>query len=147
MLRANFNGFERFNEVSDDIDRLCIAALDEAAAAAASVADANAFIPLELDVQPAEGTIDGFSSGIRSRKTGKRGIRLAPIYDEGTLSLHHGKLRQQRRKSWTVNRKGSTYTANRHKLGPVSGIEPQRFLPAARAAGKRVLLLTIDRGI
>jgi len=147
MFTATVKGFQVFDEVTADIERLVVSALDEAAAVAAAAADADAFLPLELEVFPAEQNVDGFTAGIHSRKTGKRGIRLAPLFDEGTLSLHHGELKRPGRKSWQVKRKGSTYTAHRRQLGPVAGIEAERFFPAARSAGRKALLGRIDRGV
>lgn len=148
MITATVKGFERWGEVTADIDKLCIEALDEAAHEAAAVADANAFIPLELEVQPAVGDIEGFSSGIVSRKRGRtEPVRIAPFFDQGTLAGRAKPLKRNRRASWTVRRKGSTFTAHRHPIVPAEGIEAQHFFSAARSAGRKVLLTVIDRGV
>lgn len=149
VFTATFKGFDRFPEVNADIDALCIAALTDAADAAAAVAAASATIDLDLEVDHAspDVLVEGFSSGIRSRKTGKRNTRIALFFDEGTLGQHRGKLKGGRRSSWNVSRASGSYQAHRHDIKPVEGIRAQRFFPKARAAGRKALLARIDRGV
>lgn len=146
MLSASVKGFEKFSEVSADIDALCLAALEEAAAEAAQVAQQQASVPLDIEVAPAAGDVDGFSSGIRSNKRGKEGARIAPFFDGGTLAGRRRKLKSNRRDQWQVNRSGSAYTAHRHPIVEGEGIPAEGFFGKARAAGKRKLLARIDRG-
>lgn len=148
MLTATVKGFEKFQDVNADIDALCLAALEEAAAEAAQVAQASSSVPLEIEVARAAGDVEGFSSGIRSKKTGKEGVRIAPFFDGGTLAGRRRKLKQagRRRDEWQVNRAGTAYTAHRHPIVEGEGIPAEGFFGKARAAGKRKLLARIDRG-
>jgi len=146
MFTATVKGFQRFPIVTADIEELCVAGLRDAAEAAAAVAQAGASIDLDLEIKPPVGTVDGFSAGIRSKREGKDGARLAPIFDEGTLGQKRGKLKGRRKDSWQVNRRGASYTAKRHPITPVEGHTAERFFPHARAAGRKALLARLDRG-
>lgn len=147
MIQASVKGFERFGEVTPEIEALCVAALNDAAEAAGAAATRAASIPLEIRVLRAEGDATGFSSGIRSEKRGHTGVRVAPFFDQGTLAERKKALKRARRGSWQVTRGSSSYTAHRHEIVPGEGIAPQRFFSKARAVGRRALLARIDRGI
>jgi len=72
MLRATVKGFERFDELDKEIEAACIRALDAAAeegarAASEIAAQRHRTGAMErMEVSPAAGDIDGFSSGFRS---------------------------------------------------------------------------------
>jgi len=146
VFRASVKGFEKFSELNADIDELCVAALNEAAEIAGQVATDAASIPLELEVQPAAGDVNGFSSGIRSRKQGKEGVLIATFFDSGTLAGRTRKLKRPRRDHWTVTRGGSAFSAERHPIVEGEGIPAEQFFSKARSAGRRALLARIDRG-
>lgn len=149
MFTATVKGFQRFPEITADIERLVKIALDEAAVEAAAVANASASIRLELEEHGAQGTVDGYSSGIKSRRKTSVPGRTTPIaefFNDGTLGKRTRALKRPRKQQWTVNRGGTSYVAHRGDITG-EGIAAERFFQKARAAGKRVLVERIGRGL
>lgn len=148
MITATVKGWELFDRVDADVERLCLAAVKDAvevAAAEAQAASKTLDLEIDTDVRP---TVDGVQGSIVSRKRGsKSGVRLAPFFDRGTLGEHHGKLKRNRRSSWQVTRGGTTYTAKRGAIEPGEGIPAEGFFGKARSAGRKALLARIDRGV
>lgn len=147
MIQATIKGFDRFPEVDADIERLVVVALDGAAEAAAAAAQDGSHLRLELEVSRAEPTVDGYTTGIKSRRRGKDGSYLAVYYDKGTLGQRRGPLKARRHQTWSVTRKGTSYTAHRHAIDPDEGIPAEGFFATARRIGKKVLIDRIDRGV
>jgi hypothetical protein len=147
LITATVKGFQKFSVINEDIERLSLAALDEAAAVAAEAAQANASIDLEIEVVPATVGVEAVTSGIISRKQGRTSeVRIAPFFDRGTLAGHQGALKRPGHGSWSVRRKGSTYQAQRHPVTDGEGIKAERFFSRARSAGRRALLARVERG-
>lgn len=143
MFTATVKGFQRFPEITADIEKLVAVALDEAMVEAATVAEGGSSISLELERIPAHGTVGGFSSGIKSRKQGHASsVLIAEFFNDGTLGKRTKKLKRPRRESWQTSR-------GTDRRGDVTGkgISPQRFFQAARSAGRRVLIERIDQGL
>lgn len=149
MIRSRVNPFdEGFARMTEQLEARIVDGLDGAAVAAAAAAQAAASIDLEIEVVPAAGGADGYSSGIRSRKTGRASTaRIAPFFDGGTLGKRRRKLKGRRKDSWQVHRGGSGYTAHRGAITAEKGISPQRFFVKARKAGRARLIEIIHRGI
>jgi len=147
MIQATVKGFERFPEVDADIEKLVLEALDYATLQAAVAAQGSSHLRLDIEIDPATPTLDGYTAGLRSTRRAKDGSRLAVYYDKGTLGQHRGELKGRRHQTWQVTRKGTTYTAHRHAIDPDEGIPAEGFFAAARRVGKKVLLARIDRGI
>lgn len=153
-IRSGVKVFQRFPEITKRVEEACKEGLDAAALEAAAVAQASASIDLELEVQRAEGTVDGYSAGIKSRRTSSRGRRggtadqnatpIAWMFDRGTLGKRRKKLKRPRKESWPVTRKGSTFVAHRQDVDG-KGIEPEGFFGKGRAAGRRKLLERINQ--
>lgn len=130
------------------------AGLTEGAGVAAEVAQANASIDLELELIPPRGTPDAFVAGIESRKRGSvSGVRLAPIFDGGSLGGRSKDLAtdRDRRESWNVTSPaGNEYTAHRDPevlTDPSKGVTGENFFTKARSAGRKAMLATIREQI
>lgn len=152
MIRASVNPFaEGFTRVTEQLEERIVVGLDAAAETAAATANAGAQIGsrgLALEIVGAHGAADGFSSGIKSRRTTDNPDRTTPIawfFDQGTLGNRRRRLKQPRKESWTVNGRGGTHTAHRRAVKPGSGIKPQRFFLKARVAGRAALQAAIHR--
>lgn len=145
MIRATVHpSQEGFDRLTAQLEAKIRIGLDEAAVAAAQVAQEGASIDLELQVVHVHGTEDGYSSGIRAEKKGSRGTRIAGFFDQGTLGNRRKKPKRPGRGSWTVNREGAPYTAQRHDVAG-KGIKPERFFGKARVAGRAALRSAIHR--
>jgi len=147
MITATVKGFQKFSVINEDIERLSLAALDEAAWIAAETAQAGASINLDIEVIPATIGVEAVTSGIVSRKTGRKSeVRIAGFFDQGTLSGRSRALKRPRRDHWSVRRGSSSYTATRHAIADGEGIKAERFFGRARSAGRKTLLARIERG-
>lgn len=154
MIRSQIKVFQRFPEITKRVEEACKEGLDLAAAEAAAVAQASASIDLKLEVMPAEGTVDGYSAGIKSRRTSSKGRRggtadqnetpIAWMFDRGTLGKRTKKLKQPRKESWPVTRKGTSHVAHRHDVTG-KGIDAEHFFGKGRTAGRRKLLERINQ--
>jgi len=152
MIRSVIRVTERFPVITERVEQLARESVDEAAAAASEVAQAEASIDLELEVKPATGDLDGYSAGITSRKETrdpKRTTRIAGFFDGGTLGKRKKPLKQpgRREESWQVKRGDTVYTARRGGITADMGIEAEGFFGKALAAGRRALKARIERGL
>ena len=153
-IRSGVKVFQRFPEITRRVEEACKEGLELAAAEAAVVAQASASIDLELDVLPAEGTVEGYSAGIKSRRTSSSGRRggtaeqnatpIAWFFDRGTLGKRTKALKRPRKSSWPVTRKGTTFTANRGDVAG-KGVAPEHFFGKGRAAGRCKLIERLNR--
>lgn len=124
------------------------AGLNAAAREAAAVIQQNASFDLELEVLPARPVPGGFASGVESRKRGRdSNVRLAPIFDGGSLGKRRRKLKSARKDSWNVSRGGSDYTAQRHEITAEMGVAAQNFFAKGRRAGREALIANFHRGL
>lgn len=150
MIRSKVQVVNNFARVTARVDELALESVAAAAEAAAPVAEAGSSIDLQLQVVPAQGDLDGYSAGIRSRRKTSNPGQTTPIalfFDKGTLGKRRKALKQpgRREESWTVKRRRSSYTA--HRGSPAGkGIAPQGFFGKARAAGRAALLRSLARG-
>lgn len=147
MIRATITIVDRLPELHRQVEALARRAAAAGAAAAAETAQATSSIDLELAVIPPGPDPDGVAAGIRSEKKGRAdGARIGRFFDEGTLGNRRKPPKRPGRSSWTVNRRGSSYTAHR---GDVSGkgIQPERFFLKARLAGRKAMAEVIGRGL
>ena len=154
MITSQVKVFQRFPQVTRDVETAAKEGLEAAAVEAAAVAQAGASIDLEIEVVPVHGDISGYSAGIKARRTSSRGRRggtaeenttpIAWFFDRGTLGNRKRRLKRPRKESWTVTRGGATYTAHRRDIAG-KGIQPERFFGKARTAGRRKLLERIQR--
>lgn len=153
-IKSGIKVFNRFPEITKRVEEACKEGLDLAASEAATVAQATASIDLKLDVLPAAGTVDGYSAGIKSRRTSSKGRRggtaeqnatpIAWFFDRGTLGKRSKALKRPRKESWPVTRKGSTFTATRQNVTG-KGVEAEHFFGRGRAAGRRKLVERMNR--
>jgi hypothetical protein len=148
VIRSSVKVFQRFPEITQQVERAAREGLDEAAAEAAAVAQAGASIDLEAEVIAAHGDVVGYSAGIKSRKQTRTEGRTTPIagfFDQGTLGKRTKGLKRPRKSSWTVQRGSGSYTA--HRAGDLEGkgVAPERFFGKARTAGRRKLIARLAR--
>jgi hypothetical protein len=153
-IRSGVKVFQRFPEITRRVEEACKEGLDLAAAEAATVAQATASINLELEVLPAAGTVDGYSAGIKSRRTSSKGRRggsaeqnttpIAWFFDRGTLGKRSKALKRPRKESWPVTRGGSTFAATRQDVTG-KGVDAEHFFGKGRAAGRRKLIERLNR--
>ena len=145
MIRATVRpSHEGFARLTEELEARIVLGLEEAAAVAAEVAQANTTIDLKARILHAHGVEDGYSSGIKTDATGTRGTRIAEFFDQGTLGRRKKPTKRPGKSSWTVRRRGGAHTAHRHDVAG-KGIKPQRFFGKARAAGRAALLAAIHR--
>lgn len=137
MIRSTVTLTDRFPEITTEIRRRTIAALDAAAVAGAQEGDRRANTPKPIarfTVIPAHPTHEGFAAGV---KVGP----LARIFDKGSLGKRRGALKRDRRQpEWEVNRGANPYTARRHSDLEGKGVAPRHIFNAARTAGRKQLL-------
>lgn len=147
MIRATVTVDDRFPQLHAQVEQLARRATEAATEAAAAAAEAaSTTIDLELRKIPPTEDPDGVAAGIRSEKTGARGVRIAKFFDKGTLGNRRGKLKRPGRSSWSVDRKGSSYTAHRGNVDG-KGIKAERFFAKARKAGLEAMANVVRRGI
>lgn len=148
MIRSTLKVFEFFPQITARVEQAAVEGLNAAASEAAQVAQANASIDLQLQVQPAHGDVEGYSAGIVSRRQTSAAGKTTPIarfFDKGTLGKHRGTLKRPRKSSWTeTSPAGNPYTAHRGDIAG-KGIDPEAFFGKARAAGRRKLLARIEQ--
>jgi hypothetical protein len=145
MISSQVNVFDRFPEVTAEVERLAIHALNEAARAGAREAERVAAPGLKqharMQVIPTHGEADGYASGFRSNAKGKRGQRIAGFHDRGTYGNFRGQLKRNRRG------RAAKVPAVNPETGETTGIEALGFFGAGRRAGRRELLNEISRGL
>jgi hypothetical protein len=150
VIRSKVQVVNNFAKVTAAVDKLALESVAAAADAALPVAEAGSSIDLKLEVVPAQGDIDGYSAGIRSRKTTSNPgetTKVALFFDQGTLGKRKKQLKQpgRREESWHVKRGNSSYTAHRSDVEG-KGIAPEGFFGKARSAGRTALVRTLSRG-
>jgi hypothetical protein len=136
VIRSTVTTSDHFTVITDAIERRAVAALNEAAAVAAAVADERANSPkpvARFTPIPARNIGDGYASGVKAGP-------LARIFDRGSLGEHQGKLKRARRPTWEVSRGANPYTARRHDDLAGKGVEARRIFVPARKAGREALL-------
>lgn len=146
MITSTVKVLDDFGRIDEMIDRKTVAALNDAAHAAAGVAEEKAHTESgkeisTFDVIPAHGTGNGFASGIKGRNP------LWRIYDKGTLGKRTAALkgRNRRKDTWTVKRAGSEYEARRRSDTSGKGISARNISNAARTAGRKALTAALRR--
>lgn len=154
MITSSVKAFARFPEVKQRVELAAKEAVEAAAAEAAVVANEGASIDLEIEIVPAHSDVNGYSAGIKSRRTSSRGRRggtaeenttpIAWFFDRGTLGNRKRRLKRPRKETWVGTRGGTTYAAHRRDVAG-KGIQPERFFGKARTAGRRKLLERIER--
>lgn len=136
MTVARVNVVDRFGEITLELERRAVAALDAAAAEAALVADRQANHPkpiAHVTVIPAHNIGNGYQSGV---KLGP----LARIFDHGSLGKRNAALKRPGgRPEWEVKRGENPYTAHRHDISG-KGVGPRSILNTARKAGRKILV-------
>lgn len=123
-----------FPEITAEVRRRTVAALNAAAVAGALAADRAANSPKPIarfTVLPARGTDDGFASGVNAGP-------LTRIFDKGSLGKHQGRTKRPGKASWEVNRGTNPYLARRGDVEG-EGIAPRRIFNQARKAGRDAL--------
>ena len=143
--------FQRFPQVTKRVEEGAKHALEAAAAEAAAVAQESASIDLQLEIVPVHGYAEGYTAGIRSRKTSSQtrggaanSTPIAWFFDRGTLGHRTRKLKRPRKETWTSRRRGTEYTAHRRDIAG-KGVRQERFFGKARTAGRAKLLELIER--
>lgn len=144
MIRSQINVFERFGRITEQVEAAAVDGVNAAVHEAARVAQDHASIDLDLELIPAHGDVDGYTGGIKSKRTSSSGRQtpIARFFDQGTLGKRRRPTKRPRKTSWTVNRADTTYTAHRGQIEG-KGIAPEGFFGKARAAGRRALLARI----
>lgn len=126
MIKASQKVFDRFPEITRDVERLAQRATQAAAEEAAHVAKETGGDRglTDIEVVPVSGDVAGYSAGIK----GKWYYRFQ---SDGTLG-----------KNPRAKRPGT-----KRSHAPGTGITPNRMFQKARAAGRRKLRAVLDRGI
>lgn len=142
MTTARVNVVDRFGEITIELERIAVAALDDAAEEARTVADAaaNHSKPIaHFTVIPAHNIGTGYRSGVKAGP-------LTHIFDHGSLGKRDAPLKRGRAKpSWEVKRGSNPYTAHRHDDLTGKGVAPRGILAAARKAGRLILIARLTR--
>lgn len=143
MITATVKGFDHFDEVTDQVEQICVEALNAAAREGAQVASAIAARRSDtgtmatMHVVAATGDIDGYTSGFRSAAW------YAVFQNFGTLVS-----RRRRVSAATLRRRSSgSGQARLAKNAGASGITPLRFFDAGRREGRRRLLAEIAKRV
>ena len=131
MLRANIQGFQQFDRITDEVERIVVRELDEAAKVGADearkVASTRSKSGLMADFKPirAHGTADGYAAGFANDQDA--------FYDrfqnDGTL----GSRTRQVKASTQRRRQSASGAARYAKVSGRAGIAPLRFLEAGRS--------------
>ena len=126
MIRTNVKVFDRFPEVTADVERLARRALNAAAAEAARTAAeiGSARGMTDFDVKEAVGSATGYTSGIKGQQWYWR------LQSFGTL----GRAIRPKR------------PGHKRSHAPGTGITPNLMYQRARTAGRRKLVEIISRG-
>lgn len=141
MIRSHIDLTDRMGEITIELERRTVVALNEAAIEAARVADAAANTPKPIAhfaAVPAVNVGDGYASAVRTTP-------LTRIFDHGSLGKRNARLKEDRREpEWEVKRGSNPYTAHRGDIEG-KGIAPRNILNAARRAGRRILIDRLAR--
>lgn len=148
MISSNVNVFDRFDEVTEEVEQLARTGLDRAARAGAREAERIAAEGLKqharMEVITATGTPDGYAAGFRSTAKGKNGQPIARFHDQGTYGN-----RKARKGSAAPRRKPRAQNVQdvNPETGEPTGIKALGFFGAGRRVGRRELLRTIDSAL
>lgn len=130
---------DHFSEITAEVRRRTVAALNAATVAGALAADRAANSPKPIArfaTVPARPAEDGFVAGVKAGP-------LVRIFDKGSLGKHRGALKRPRTKaSWKVNRGSNPFVAHRGDIAG-EGVAPRRILNQGRKAGREALLRRI----
>lgn len=132
MIKSTVKVFQDFPRITALIEARTIEACDAAAEAGVAVARERAAGVSDVEIVPTRPTVNGYASGIKFEKF------IWRFFDKGTLGKHVGKLKRNRRETWTVNR-DNPYVAHRGDIQG-KGIAPRRISSPARTAGRRALI-------
>lgn len=140
MITSTVQVHDSFGEINVAIDRKTVRGLNDAARAAADVAEQKSGNIAEWNVIPAHGTANGFASGIKASNP------LPNVFDKGSLGKRTARLKDPRRKEdWRVVRKGSNpYTAHRRDVAG-KGVAARNIRNPARTAGRKILNASVAR--
>lgn len=137
--------FDHFARIDEFVERRSKQALDAAARRAATVFEQQSGShDFGVEIVPAHGDFNGFSSGIRVRN------KLYHVFDHGSLGSRRGRrLKDPRRKeTWEVRQRRRRYTAHRHPEALTQadkGVAPLNLTNPARTAGRKTLLAELRR--
>lgn len=144
MITSTIKTFERFPELTAEVEALTLRALEEAAKDGQAVADERADGVTTFNVIPAHRTATGFASGLRARNS------IWRVFDKGSLGKRGARLKRPnlRAAAWTVrpgesNRSGP-YTAHRGDVEG-KGIAARQISNPARTAGRHALIEALRR--
>jgi hypothetical protein len=134
---SRVNVFNFFPELTAEIERRTIRALEAAAEAGRAVANVEqGNLRRQFEVVQVRPTGAGFAAGIK-------GSPLVRIFDKGSLGKHVGALKSTRKPSWQVNRGSNPYLAERHDDLSGKGVTARRIINPARLAGRKALVAGI----
>lgn len=145
MITATVTVHDRFPQLGDDVDALVVHALnagaEKAAQTAHDIASRRSKTGKMADFQPipAAGDLDGFTAGIRNHPDA--------WYDRFQNYGTAGRRRRKLKASTLRHRQSRSGTLRQERFGQNPGIEPLRFLDAARREGRREMLRIIENGL
>jgi hypothetical protein len=144
MITSTVSVFDRFAEVTREVEEIAIDGLNRAAAAGARAAEAAAAPGLKehsnMEVIPARGTPEGYASGFRSTAKGNRGQDIARYHDLGTYGSYEGRGTPRRRAR-------AQKVADTRADGSKTGIKALHFFGIGRRVGRRELQAVIQRSL
>lgn len=141
--RSSVRVTDSFPKVTARVDALArdmvLEGARAAARAGASVAARRRRTGLmeEMEVAPAEGTPDGWRSGVSSRAW------YVGFQSEGTVASRTRAVKR----STLARRSSATGRARFEKVSGSSGISPLRIFAAMKAAGRKAMLARAERGL
>lgn len=145
MITGSVTVTDHFPEITEDVERLAVQALNRAAEVGAREAERRAAPGLKqharMEVIRAHGTPDGYAAGFRSNARGSRGQPIAVFHDKGTYGNYRGRS--------TPRRRGSAQKVAdvNPETGEKSGIVALGFFGAGRREGKRELVRVIQSAL
>lgn len=134
VLRTTLRVTDHFAEITRELERRVVAAVDHAAVEGARAAEAAANTPKPIArfrVIPARNVGTGYAAGVKAGP-------LVRIFEKGSLGKHQGKLKRAGKPSWEVNRGANPFVAHRGDVEG-EGIAPRRILAAGRRAARAAL--------
>lgn len=145
MISSNVNVFDRFADVTEEIEQVARIGLDRAAVAGAREAEKEAAPGLKqhanMEVIPTHGTPEGYASGFRSTARGKNGQDIGVFHDTGTYGNYRGRKQPRRRP------RAQKVPEINPETGKPTGIKALQFKKAGRRAGRKELNRTIDSAL
>lgn len=145
MISSRIKVFSRFPEITREVERLAVRAVEAAAREGAAAAEQAARPGLKrrarMEVVPVAGDVDGYSAGFRSTATSDRGVPIGAMHDTGTYGSYEGKGTPRRR-----GRARNVPDVD-PETGKRTGIQARHWRRAGRSAGRKALRRTIDAGL